>query len=96
MILDGKNREAALLMVEEGNKVGIDEMIWTDPLVPVCQMELEFLDKSEISFYERSVNYENGLVSTKWQQNNIHYLKEVLLPGQIHVLLQEFPVQRAL
>jgi alpha-L-fucosidase 2 len=77
LILKGKNREAALLMVEEGDKVGIDEMIWTDPLVPACQMELEFLDKSEISFYERSVNYENGLVSTKWQQNNAHYLKEV-------------------
>ena len=77
LILSGKNREAAFLMVEEGKKVGIDEMIWTDPLVPACQMELEFLDKSEISFYERSVNYENGLVSTKWQQNNAHYLKEV-------------------
>ncbi len=77
LILKGKNKEAALLMVEEGNKVGIDEMIWTDPLVPACQMELEFIDKSEISFYERLVNYENGLVSTKWQQNNAHYLKEV-------------------
>ena len=77
LILSGKNREGALLMVEEGKKVGIDEMIWTDPLVPACQMELEFLDKSEISFYERSVNYENGLVSTKWQQNNTHHLKEV-------------------
>ena len=77
-------------MVEEG-KVGIDEMIWTDPLVPACQMELEFLDKSEISFYERSVNYENGLVSTKWQQNNNHHLKEVCF-SQIHVLSQEFLV----
>ena len=77
LILSGKNREAALLMVEEGKKVGIDEMIWTDPLVPACQMELEFLDKSDISFYERSVNYENCLVSTKWQQNNAHHLKEV-------------------
>lgn len=77
LILKGKNKEAALLMVEAGKEVGIDEMIWTDPLVPACQMELEFLDKSEISSYKRSINYENGLVSTEWEQGNAIYLKEV-------------------
>lgn len=54
LILKGKNKEAALLLVEAGKEVGIDEMIWTDPLVPACQMELEFIDKSEISSYQRA------------------------------------------
>ncbi len=66
LVLSGQGEKASELAVELGKKVGIDGMIWTDPMIPACQMEIELLDKDPVLNYSRSVNYETGEAATAW------------------------------
>jgi len=59
-ILSGEPEKAADILVQEGQEVGIDQMIWTNPHIPACQIDFEALDPINVSNYARSVNYETG------------------------------------
>jgi len=63
----GRGDKAAELLVRAGEEVGIDDMIWTDALIPACQLEVKSLSKKKISHYTRSVNYETGEATTAWK-----------------------------
>ncbi|MCK4750923.1 MAG: glycoside hydrolase N-terminal domain-containing protein, partial [Bacteroidales bacterium] len=65
-VLNGEGAKASELSLQLGEEVGIDGMIWTDPLIPACQMEIEPLDKEPVTNYSRSVNYETGEATTAW------------------------------
>ena len=67
LILNGNSEGAAELVTEAGQEVGIDDMIWTNPLVPACQMELVALNNEDVQDYARSVNYETGEAITAWE-----------------------------
>ena len=67
--LDGKGEQAAELLVEAGREVGIDGMIWTNALIPACQLEVKALSDKKVLDYARSVNYETGEVTTAWKTN---------------------------
>jgi len=67
MVLEGKGEEASELAVKLGEEVGIEGMIWTNPLIPACQIEIETMDQGEILNYARSVDYETGEAITVWQ-----------------------------
>lgn len=67
LTLNSRGQEAAELLVKAGKEVGIDDMIWTDPLVPACQLEIKSLSEDRISNYARSVNYETGEATTAWK-----------------------------
>ena len=41
LVLSGKGDKASELSLQVGKDVGINGMIWTDPLIPACQIELE-------------------------------------------------------
>jgi alpha-L-fucosidase 2 len=60
LIFNGKYEEAGEIMMEEGNKVGIKDLIWTNPQIPACQIELKSLNPIEQTAYARSTNYETG------------------------------------
>ena len=59
-ILNGESEKAADILVQEGEEVGIDQMIWTNPHIPACQIDFEALDPLNVVNYARSVNYETG------------------------------------
>ncbi len=66
LILAGKNQDAVDLLIQAGQEVGIDDMIWTDPLVPACQLEIVTSER-KIDNYTRGVNYETGEAMVAWQ-----------------------------
>ena len=70
LILQGQYEKAANILVEEGGKVGIDRMIWTNPHIPACQIEFESLKPMEEKAYARSVNFETGEVKVALSDGN--------------------------
>lgn len=66
LTLQNKGKEAAELAVELGKEAGIEELIWTDPLVPACQFEINTLVQDKVQSHARSVNYETGEAITAW------------------------------
>jgi len=67
LTLNGRGEEAAELAVQAGREGGIQDLIWTDPLVPACQLEIKSLSDNKISNYTRSVDYETGEAKTAWE-----------------------------
>jgi hypothetical protein len=67
LILNGEGKKAAELAIEAGREAGIDELIWTDPLVPACQLEIKSKKGSSVLAYAKTVNYENGEATTAWK-----------------------------
>jgi hypothetical protein len=59
-ILGGEPEKTADILVQEGEKVGIDQMIWTNPHIPACQIDFEALHSINVVSYARTVNYETG------------------------------------
>jgi len=66
LVLKGEGEKASDLSLKLGEEVGINGMIWTDPLIPACQLEIESLDEEAVLNYSRSVNYETGEATTAW------------------------------
>jgi len=67
LTLNGQGEKAAELAVELGKEAGIEDLVWTNPLVPACQMEIVSLSQNTVTNYARSVNYETGEATTAWQ-----------------------------
>jgi hypothetical protein len=67
LVLNGEGEKAAQLAVELGVEAGIEDLIWTDPLIPACQIEIESLTQDSIINYARSVNYETGEAITAYE-----------------------------
>lgn len=86
--LRGKGGKAADLLIKAGKEVGINDMIWTDPLVPACQLQLESLSNGDVTDYARSVNYETGEASTVWKEGKNLYNKKVFFsrPDRVGVM----------
>jgi alpha-L-fucosidase 2 len=66
LVMKGDGFEASALTLELGREVGIEKMVWTDPLIPACQIEI-LGPELEVTDYARSVNYETGEAITAWQ-----------------------------
>jgi alpha-L-fucosidase 2 len=88
LVLEGKGEQASELAVQLGKEAGIEGMIWTNPLIPACQMEIEALKREEIVNYARSVNYETGEAITAWQTSRGIYQRNIFTsrPDGINVL----------
>ena len=59
-ILSGAYEKAADILVQQGKEVGINEMIWTNPHIPACQIDFEALNPIDVKSYARTINYETG------------------------------------
>jgi hypothetical protein len=79
LMLENKSEEATAQLIEAGEEVGIrgDYMLWTDPLVPACQMEVVINEGKEIDDYSRGVNYETGEAMVAWQTGKDLYERRV-------------------
>jgi hypothetical protein len=88
LILDGKGKEAADLSLKAGEEAGIAELIWTDPLVPACQMEIKAVDDSPVTQFGKTVNYETGEATTAWKTDKGIYHQKMFFsrPDQVGVL----------
>ncbi len=86
LILAGRNEDAVELMIEAGQEVGIDDMIWTNPLVPAGQLEIEF-PSQEVSDYARGVNYETGEASVSWKSQLGEFRRDVFTSRPDNVIV---------
>ena len=77
LVLDGKGKQAAEVAVELGKKVGINGLIWTDPLIPACQLEIEALREVNTTAYARSLNYETGEAVVAWNTKEGKFERKV-------------------
>jgi hypothetical protein len=60
LIFEGKYEKAAEIMMQEGIKAGIKDLLWTNPLIPACQIEIENLNPIQFTEYARCIDYETG------------------------------------
>jgi len=79
LVMDGRGQEASKLAVELGVESGIEEMVWTDPLVPACQLEIESLNEEMIQNFTRGINYESGEAIAAWQTAKGQYKRKVFV-----------------
>ncbi len=79
LMLEGNSEGATDQLIQAGEEVGIkgDYMLWTDPLVPACQMEMVLNDEEAFENYTRGVNYETGEAIAAWQSGNDIYERRV-------------------
>ncbi len=77
LILQGKSEEASAEMIKAGEDVGIDDMIWTNPLVPACQLEIVTENVDSVDRYTRGVNFETGETMVAWQTGRNIYERRV-------------------
>jgi hypothetical protein len=77
LTLAGRGEEAAELAVRAGEEAGIEDWVWTDPLIPACQLEIKSLSDEKISNYTRSVNYETGEAATAWTSGEYTFRRTV-------------------
>lgn len=77
LVLNGRSEEAVELVSDLGMEVGISGMIWTDALIPACQMELVPLSDNSPIQYLRSVNYETGEATTNWKTAQGAYTRSI-------------------
>jgi len=88
LVFKGEGEKAAELAVKAGKEAGIEDLIWTDPLVPACQIEIESLSRDSVLNYARSVDYKTGEAVTAWEtKEGIFYRKMFISrPDSIGVL----------
>ena len=88
LTIKGEGEKAAELAVELGKEAGIKDLVWTNPLVPACQMEIVSLMHDSVINYTRSVNYETGEATTAWQTDNGIFERKIFTsrPDSISVL----------
>jgi alpha-L-fucosidase 2 len=77
LTLKGQGGKAADLLVRAGEEVGIDDMIWTDPLIPACQLEIKSLAKQKVTDYIRAVNYETGEAISAWKMGSVIHQRAI-------------------
>jgi alpha-L-fucosidase 2 len=93
LTLNGDGEKAAVLAVELGKQAGIEDLIWTDPLVPACQLEIVSLSEESVLDYARSVNYETAEAMTAWKTKSGVYHRKIFTsrPDQLSVLKMSSP-----
>jgi alpha-L-fucosidase 2 len=65
--LVGEGKKAAELAGKAGREAGIENLIWTDPLVPACQLEVKTENSEPVILQARMVNYETGEATSAWK-----------------------------
>jgi len=71
MIAQGQYQKAADFVVELSKKEnpGYNYKRWTDPLIPAFDLLIKTSSAANTAHYARSVDYETGVVSVKWQDD---------------------------
>jgi len=93
LVLYGESEKAAQLAVELGVEAGIEDLIWTDPLIPACQFEIESMSKDSVTNYTRSVDYETGEAVTAWETGQGRFQRKMFIsrPDGVGVLKIDGP-----
>ena len=89
-LLSGAYDKAAAISEEESLKVGIEDLVWTNPHIPACQIEFESLNPIEPTSYARSVNYETGEAKVAYKSEDIMFHQDAFVSRADGVALIRF------
>lgn len=93
---EGKGDEAAQLAVELIKEVGFEELIWTNPQIPACQMEIEDLSEGKVTDYARSLNYETDEAVTAWKTEFGDFVRKVFASRSDQVVVKHLSAKNTL
>lgn len=79
LTLDGEGEKASMLAIKAGREAGIDDLIWTDPLIPACQLEVKSETKETVTEHARMVNYQTGEAIAAWKTETGIYHQSVFV-----------------
>lgn len=82
MIFEGQYQKAADFVVELSKKQdpGYHHKRWTDPLIPAFDLLIKtHAPKQNQKNYARSVDYETGVVTVKWQDDNGTFERKIFI-----------------
>jgi len=98
LTLAGKGREAAAIAIEAGKDAGIEDLIWTDPLVPACQLIIKSEENSTIIDHARIMNFETGEAISAWKTDSALYHQKTFVSrtDQLAVIQIKSPDQAKL
>ena len=89
LIREGKRQEAAQMVWEESRRIaGWNGLVWTDPFVNACNLEIKLPGLAERDAYRRSIDYETGVARVQWVGGETRYEERAFLsrPDNIMVL----------
>lgn len=84
LLLEGKNEEAAKIPVDQRNKEGFN--IGRDPFIPAFNLKIE-QEASNITRYQRSVNFETGEAKVSWQDGIGSFNRKVMVSRPDSVII---------
>ena len=89
LIREGKRQEAAQMVWEESRRIaGWNGLVWTDPFVNACNLEIKLPGLAKPDAYRRSIDYETGVARVQWVGGETRYEERAFLsrPDNIMVL----------
>ncbi len=78
-ILNGQGHKSAKLIEDIGKENEIPGMVWTDPLIPACQLHIEMQNQSEIKNYARSTNFQTAETTVGWESDAGIFQKQMFV-----------------
>jgi alpha-L-fucosidase 2 len=68
--LAGEGDKAKTQVAEQGRKMGLPDILWTNPMVPAGSLQVWSTDDAKVTGSARSVDWQRGLATTAWRQGD--------------------------
>jgi hypothetical protein len=79
MIDEGRYSKAAEFVAKLSRQQGYQGMHWTDPLIPAFDLKITMSPAGETRDYARSVDFQTGVASVRWQDNRGVFLRRLFV-----------------
>lgn len=76
---EGQYQRAADYTVELSHKEGWGGKRWTDPFIPAFDLRVKMAQKGAVLGYERSVDFETGVASVRWQDDRGEFRRRLFV-----------------
>ncbi len=87
MISDANYQKAADYVVELSKKEGWGAKRWTDPFIPAFDLLVNMDSKGQVQDYLRSVDFQTGQASVKWEDENGKFLRRLFVSRADNVVV---------
>jgi alpha-L-fucosidase 2 len=79
MLKAGEYRHATRFVVELSHEEGYEDMMFTDPFFPACDLTICAQPRGRIRNYARSLDFQTGVASVGWQDDRGEFLRRVFV-----------------
>jgi hypothetical protein len=86
LILDGLGEKAAKIPVEQSLIEGYGGQLWSDPYIPAFDLKI-ITTPANIINYQRSVNFETGEATVRWEQEGNTFLRQQFISRADSILV---------